>query len=213
MKEEKYVTIDTGTYIVGKGLTSIKNLVKKVKESQSPIKNIQGVTVIDGQFDPILKEEPNKMGRMRTVISVGFLHWYFVTDGIDQREKNKGQLVSHSKSHSIVNDRNSYSHIDRQPMVNVEFEEIPQKKDDSEVLAVKLEYEQRRVKELEKEVAEYKEQIKEFFKKQDEDKQKLFEITENSQRLVQNQQTIQIHPKQLEEDTTKPRKWWQRKRD
>ena len=228
MKEQNYVTVDTGSYIVGKGLTSIKNLVKKVRDGQQPIKNIQGVTVIDGQFDPILKEEPNKSGRIRTVISVDFLHWYFVTNGVDRRDSNlkaldsefKGQLKGQWIGHPKVTDGNFNGHVDRHPIVNAEFEEIPQQSTQSDVLQVMLDYEQKRVKSLEKEVEdykkeiiEYKEQIKEILKKQEEREQRLLDITENSQRLVQNQQSLQIQPKQLEEDTTKPRKWWQRKRD
>lgn len=43
---------------------------------------------------------------------------------------------------------------------------------------------------------------------------KLIEITETNQKLLQNQQIIQQtqHSKELEEDTTKPRKWWQIKK-
>lgn len=43
---------------------------------------------------------------------------------------------------------------------------------------------------------------------------KLIEITETNQKLLQNQQIIQQtqQTKQIEEDATKPRKWWQIKR-
>lgn len=226
-KEQNYVTVDTGSYIVGKGLTSVKNLVKKVREYEKdgngtghPIKNIQGVTVIDGKFDPILKDEPNNKGRIRTVINVSFLHWYFATNGIDKRDSSlktlgsefKGQLKGQWIGHSKATDGNFYGQHDRNPIINAEFEEIPIKNNDSDILAVKLEYEQRRNEELKKEIEEYKEQLKDFIKTQSEQQQRLFEITENNQRLLQNQQSLQIPQKQLQEDTTK-RKWWQRKRD
>ncbi len=221
-KEQKYVTVDVAKYIVNKSLTTIKNLVKKVREYEKdgngtgqPLKTVQGLTVIDGQYDPIIKDEPNNKGRIRTVINVEFLHFYFGTDGIDNRERNNLALkvnVGQWTSQPTVNDRQLLGHVDRQPMVNVEFEELPTKNNDSEILEVKLSYEQKRVKELEQEVNEYKEQLKEVLKTQAEQQQRLFEITENNQLLLQNQQTLQIQPKQLEE-TTKTRKWWQRKRD